>query len=49
MLNRLVKDGWAYVCHETAEEMRAGRALVAQARREGSQPPERAISPWRNR
>mmetsp|Transcript_44752 Transcript_44752/g.70058 ORF Transcript_44752/g.70058 Transcript_44752/m.70058 type:complete len:479 (+) Transcript_44752:511-1947(+) len=44
----LINKGMAYVCHQTASEMRSGRKATSEARIQGQEVPVGALSPWRN-
>lgn len=44
LAEKLIESGGAFVCHQTAEEMKASRGVS-----EGSRGGERVPSPWRNR
>ena len=50
---QLIKQGDAYVCHQSKEELRAGRDSLRAARaldlsHSATAPPPDAVSPWRN-
>jgi len=46
---RLIESGDAYVCHQTAEQVKASRAALVEAHHAHAPVPEAAKSPWRDR